>query len=327
MTSPLPGYGSGLTDDLILGHIAWYTITKPQLTHDDVMKLVTDLGLDPNIIPKAPRAGDAFKRACRYSERNGLPVPYSDNQANFMIRSVAQTLTEIERHVMLEIVDPNGRRLQYHKAAELKFDRETSVLSVSAQAIDTDMDVLTNETLEMFSAELQNATKYIEAQILRRMIRQQLENMNAILARSRGSVYFIPKKHTKKLEALEAFTKACGNGSGFHTIPLFDDTKQQELIAAAFEEGVHDQATQMIVELQQHIDTERPMTTNAWNDYRSRYVALASKAKEYDTLVDTELTKAEIELEALNLQLNDFLLSGLIKIKGESKPEGAKLPF
>ena len=327
MTSPLPGYGKGLTDDLILGHVAWYTITKPRLSHNQVMNLVTDLGLDANIIPKPPRAGDAFKRACRYSERSGLPVPYSDNTANFMIRSVAQTATEVERHLMLEIVDPNGRRLEYHKAAELNFDRGTSTLSVSAKQISKDMDELTQETLDMFSEQLQDATKYIEAQVIRRMIRQQLDNMNAILARSRGSVYFIPKKYSDKLGALSDFTEACGDGSGFHTIPLIDDSKQQALIANAFEEGVHEQATQIIVELQQHIDTQRPMTVNAWNDYRQKFTALAAKNGEYTELVDTELDKASLELEVLETHLNDFLMSGMIKTKGEASPEAEKLPF
>ena len=279
MTSPLPGYGKGLTDDLILGHVAWYTITKPRLTHDQIMSLVTDLGLDANIIPKPPRAGDAFKRACRYSERNGLPVPYSDNTANFMIRAVAQTITEVERHLMLEIVDPNGRRLEYHKAAELQFDRGTSVLSVSAKAISKDMDELTQE------------------------------------------------KYNDKLEALESFTERCGDGSGFHTIPLFDDSKQQALIASAFEEGVHEQATQIIVELQQHTDTEKPMTVNAWNDYRQKFKALTEKSEEYADLVDTELSKAELELELLGAHLNDFLMTGNIKTKGDASPEVEALPF
>lgn len=317
MTSPLPGYGAGLTDDLILGHIAWYTITKPQLTRDQVFDLVTELGLDANVIPSHPRAGDAFKRACRYSERNGLPVPYSENTANFMIRSVAQTATEVERHIMLEIVDPNGRRLEYHKAAELKFDRGSSVLSVAAKSINDDMDSLTKETLEMFSEELAYAQRYIEAQVIRRMVRQQLENMHAILARARGSVYFVPKKFNEKLGALETFVGQCGVGSALYMIPLVDDTKQQAMIANAFEEGVHEQATQIIAELQQHIDTEKPMTVNAWNNYRSKFNSLSEKSDGYGDLIDLEMSKAQLELEVLETHLNDFLMSGMIKTKGD----------
>jgi len=316
MTSPIPGYGAGLTDELILGHIAWYTITKPQLTHDDILELVTDLGLDANIVPKPPRAGDAFKRACRYSERNGIPVPYSENTANYMIRSVAQTMEEIERHLMLEIVDPNGRRLEYHKAAELKFNRKDSKLSVSVKKVSQDMDPITKETLDKFAAELSYATKYIEAQVIRRMIRQQLDNVHAVLARSKGSVYFVPNKYKDKLQALEEFTASCGEGSVFHTIPLIDTAKQQELIANAFNESVHDTATQIIVELQSFTDQQKSMTVNAWNDYKKKFDALVKKNNEYTELVDFELDKSTLELEVLQEHLNDFLLSGNIKLKG-----------
>ena len=314
MTTALPGYGVGLSDDLLLGYIAWYTITKPMLTHDDIVRLITDLGLDANLIPSPPRAGDAFKRACRYSERKGLPIPYTDNTANYMIRPVAQTLQEIERHVMLEIVDPNGRRLEYHKAAELRFDRTTSKLSISLKRISDDLDPMSKDTLDRFAHELDHATKYVEAQVIRRMIREQLENMHAILARSRGSVYFIPSKHRDKIEGLEAFAASCGDGSVFHTIPLIDDSKQQELIANAFEEGVHEQATQIIAELQAHSSTDKEMTVNAWNTYKVKFDALAAKRAEYEDLVDLELNKASLELEVLQTHLNDFLMSGKIRL-------------
>ena len=90
---------------------------------------------------------------------------------------------------------------------------------------------------------------------------------------------------------------------------------------------MHEQATQIIVELQQHIDTQRPMMVNAWNDYRQKFTALAAKNGEYTELVDTELDKASLELEVLETHLNDFLMSGMIKTKGEASPEAKKLPF
>ena len=301
MTSPLPGYGAGLTDDLILGYIAWYTITKPQLTHDDIMQLVQDNGLDPVIVPKPPRAGDAFKRACRYSERLGLDIPYSPNTANFLIRPVAQTLEDIERHLVLEIIDPSGRKLTHHTAAELRFERNSGVLNVNVEQLSPDLQPLIVETLERFAVVLKDSTKYVEAQVIRRMIRSQLEHMNAVLARSKGSVYFIPKKHRVLMEGLESFTQSCGAGSVFHSLPLVDDSKQQEFVKNAFEEGVHDQATQIITELAALTSQGKEITANAWNDYKTKLQALVSKANEYGELVDVELLQAKTELEAVQV--------------------------
>lgn len=313
MTSPLPGYGHGLTDDTILGHIAWYTITKPQLTHEDIMQLVIDNGLDPVIVPKPPRAGDAFKRACRYSERLGLSIPYSPNTANFLIRPVTQTLEDIERHVVLEIIDPDGRKLTHSTAAELQFERKTGVLNVKMEQLEPELQPLLEDTMDQFAATLKDSTKYVEAQVIRRMIRLQLEHMHAVLARAKGSVYFIPKSQKKLMEGLDAFTTSCGEGSAFHSLPLVDTTKQQELISGAFEDGVHEQSQQIITELHALSSQGKEITANSWNDYKQKLVALTHKANEYTDLVDVELTKSQIELEAVNAQLQDFLLSGLVK--------------
>jgi len=313
MTSPLPGYGKGLTDDTILGYIAWYTVTKPQLTHEDIMQLVIDNGLDPVIVPKPPRAGDAFKRACRYSERLGLEIPYSPNTANFLIRPVAQTLDDIERHVVLEIIDPDGRKLTHSTAAALRFERKAGALNVKMEQLDPDLQPMLEDTMDNFASILKDSTKYVEAQVIRRMIRLQLEHMHAVLARAKGSVYFIPKSQKKLMEGLESFTANCGKGSVFHSLPLVDDTKQQELVRGAFEEGVHEQSQQIISELSAFLSQDKEITANAWNDYKQKLVALTHKANEYTELVDVELTKSQVELEAVNAQLQDFLLSGLVK--------------
>ena len=314
MTSPVPGYGQGIPEDMILGHIAWWTVTSPQLTHDDVLTLVTDLGMDPAIVPKPPRGGDAFKRACRYSERKGLAIPYSDHQANFLIRSVTQTHEDIERHLVLEIVDGDGRRLEYHDAAHLRYDRAAGVLHVAKKKISSDLDPMTDETLQLFAAKLDHATKYIDAQLIRRMIRDQLTMLHAISVRSGGSVYFIPYREHKTTEALEQFLTHCGPGSAFHALPLIDDSKQREMIQAAFEVEVHSEATQLISELRNAVSDKKEMTAAAWAVYREKLRDLQERREEYTDLVDVELTKAEIEVLALEEALGDYVTSGLIKV-------------
>jgi len=313
MTTPIPGYGQSIPSNLTLGHIAWFSVAKPRLTSDNLIELIANLGLDPAIIPKPPRPGDAFKRACRYSERKGLPIPYSDNTANFLIRPVTQTHEDIERHMVIEVVDPDGRKLDYHDVAHLTFDRSKSVLNVAQKTVSDVLDPLTDDTLQAFAVHLKDATKYIDAQVIRRMIREQLNLMSAIAVRRQGSVYFIPFKSKKLTEGLEKFLTYCGPGSAFHAIPLIDDTKQREMVQAAFEDEVHEGATQLITELGQLQDAETEITTNAWTVYKEKFNTLKAQMGEYQTLVDMELLKADSEMDALEHQLADFITSGLIK--------------
>jgi hypothetical protein len=128
-------------------------------------------------------------------------------------------------------------------------------------------------------------------------------------------VYFVPKKFNDKIEALEGFLEHCGVGSGMHTIPLVDDTKQQEFISNVFQEGIHESATQIISELKSLMAQEKELSPNQWNDYKNRLDALAEKNGEYSTLIDSEMGQADAELEAVQTYLHDFLLSGLIKEK------------
>ena len=311
--SPVPGYGQKIPESMLLGHIAWWTVTNPRLTHDDVLTLVTDLGMDPAIVPKPPRGGDSFKRACRYSQRAGLAIPYSDNLANFLIRPVAQTHEDIERHLVLEVVDGDGRQLEYHDAAHLRYERSTGTLHVGQKKISSDLDPMVDETLQQFAANLEDATKYIDAQVIRRMIRDQLDMLHAISVRKGGSVYFIPWREHKTTEALEVFLTHCGDGSGFHALPLIDDQKQREMVQTAFENEVHDEATQLITQLRQSRLQEQEMTTTAWAVYRDRLNDLQARRGEYADIVDFELVKAESEVRALETALTDYLTSGLIK--------------
>jgi hypothetical protein len=119
--SPLTGYGAGIRKETLLGWVAWYGISDPEVKYDDLKQKVTDLGLDVDALPAPLRAGDSFKRACRYAEQKKLP--YGDLFINIMIRSVSQDQETIERHVVVEIVDANDKRLEYEVAAHLILDK------------------------------------------------------------------------------------------------------------------------------------------------------------------------------------------------------------
>lgn len=313
MTAAMPGYGADLPDELVLGHIAWYTITKPQVTQPEMAQLVTDLNLSPRIIPIEPRPGDAFKRACRYSERSGLDYPLSNDKANFLIRSVTTNHDEIERHLVLERVDATGKHLDYTIAAHLNYNRVDDAMSIMKVKLPKHLDELVVETLNMFGTNFEEALKYIDAQVIRRMIREQLEIMGAIAIRKQGSVYFVPMKEKERTLALEKFCQNMGVGSVFHSIPLPDTTKQREMIHAAFEEEVHQEAAQAITELRKLRAIGEPISSKAWAKYRDQLNRLRTNYDSYGSLVNTEMIMAKTELKALSTHLTDFMQEGLVK--------------
>ena len=312
MTTPLI-QGYTVPDERLLGHLAWYTISQPRVTHEQLEEMVSDLPLNKSILPSKPRLGDAFKRACRYSERKGIPYNGTDQFVNFLIRKVTTNAKQVVRHLVLEIVDEEGETLEYHDVAHLTFDRKKETLHVRKLKINDTLDELTQETLSMFTNNFDDACKYLDAQVLRLMIRDQLDIMGSISVRKQGSVYFIPKKSKDRTEALETLCTRIGNGSIFHAVPLVDTSKQREMVTEAFEGEVHDEATQLISELAQKREDGKQITMRAFENYRSRFNKLRTNAKEYAELVDNELTKAKTEVQALDSHLTKFLTDGLVK--------------
>lgn len=129
-SSPLAGYGAGIRKETLLGWVAWYGISDPEVRYNALEKRVKELGLDVSALPAPLRAGDSFKRACRYAEEK--KVPYGDVFTNIMIRAVTQDNETVERHLVVEIVDADDKRLEYEPAARLILDKYEYVLSWTA---------------------------------------------------------------------------------------------------------------------------------------------------------------------------------------------------
>jgi hypothetical protein len=121
-SSPLAGYGSGIRKETLLGWVAWYGISDPEVKYDDLKAKVNELGLSEDALPAPLRPVDSFKRACRYAEAKKIPYK-GDLRLNIMIRSVSQTSESVERHMVFEVVDSEDKRLEYEIAAHLRLDK------------------------------------------------------------------------------------------------------------------------------------------------------------------------------------------------------------
>lgn len=362
--NPLAGYGAGIRKETLLGWVAWYGISEPQVTHEKLRDKFKELGLDKDALPAPIRPGDAFKRACRYAEQSKIAITGTDTYANVLIRNVAQTPEMIERHIVIEIVDAQGRKLDHQDAVALTFYKKRYTVTGHQDAADTEEDEeptkpsisehrfraeavaasealndpdakiktadsptldinilwtdkkaagLITQAVDRFREEFASASVFIDSQTLRGVIRRQLDLMRSFLLRSGGSVYFVPKSEEKKAIALTVLHEWIGNGSGFHILPLIDTEKQREMIQAAFEDEVHEEAKQMIFKLREAINDKTPLTAKQFTELRERKEALQSRAKEYSDLIDHEFIKAGTELALLDDAMSEVFMGGLVK--------------
>lgn len=353
--NPLKGYGSGIRKETLLGFVAWYGISDVDIRYEDLKAKFAELGLDEEAMPGEIRAVDAFKRACRYTQERKQPIPGTDLLANVMVRDVANDRETTERHIVIEIVDQQGRRLQYETAARLLFTRRIHKVlwedekgrtqerqfyleqeaaefmedcegdnvrraTIEKAGVTVDKvwtygrhDTIVDSAIARFRQEFDRASQYLDSQSLRQMIRRQLDFMKAFLLRKNGSVYFIPKHEERRAIALAELHEWFGGGSSFHILPLIDTEKQREMIQAAFEDEVHEEALQMIHKLKDALTESKPITAGAWNMIQQRKNELLERARAYSDLIDREFAKAGTELALLDDTMAELLNQGLVK--------------
>ena len=308
--------------DQLLGWIAWYTVSDPSVTHSDLTAQVKSLGLDESIIPIEPRVGDAFKRACRYSERKNVPV--GANYANFLIRKINDQPDEVLRQLVIEVVDSGGKKLDYLQPARMRLDRVKKQVYITTAKLGDPWDDLAELVLDEFKANFKIAQDHLDAQTLRRTVRRQLDRMDAIAVRRQGSVYFIPAKEEVKTKALKGLLDSWNNDSVFHAFPLVNAADQRAMVKGAFEEEIHSEATELISRLRDTMQGGKTMSSNAYAEYQLRFEELVTRAKDYGHLVRDESAKANDELNALQAQLHTLMAGGIVvdKRKRKAKVEG-----
>ncbi len=310
----LQGYGQGLTDDQVLGWISWYTVRDPHIRWARLQDLLDTNNLDTaDILPSPPRPGDAFKRACRYSENNKLALTGKDTYVNALIRNVSTSSREIERHLILEEVDAAGKTLDFHTAAKLLLDRKTNKLHASLEPLGEPYDAITELEVDRFYLKFKDCLKEIDPQNIRAMIRKQLDLCQAVQVRSQGSVYFVPKAFKDKVYGLQAAVSGLNSGSDFHALPLVDTSDQREMIRNAFHSDVHEEAQKTITELRTFLKKKQNLTADRFVVFRNRFQELVKRAKDYAELVQYETSQSQDELDTYQEQLMLMMSEGRVK--------------
>lgn len=318
-TSELDAYAASIQPDTVLGHIAWYSLPDPHITKEKIEEIAKDAGIKEEHLPGEPRSSDAFKRASRKTDllkTKYISVPNSENKLSFMVRPVVSSGRNLEAHLVIETLDPAGKKLSHVDAVAFKFDVDNGVFDTE-ELIDPMPHAATVEKrTKLFTFLFQIACTEVEPQAIRNTFRQELWDMDALNVRSRGGIYFVPRASGTSLDELEAFATAIG--AEFHTLPLPDNTKQKSMVMAAFESDVHAQAHETIEKLNKILLQGKQIPPSVWSRHKKRLDDLTERTAQYSDIVDTEMEKAGTELLLLNQKVTEVLKGDLIA-EGRSK--------
>jgi len=306
--------------DSALGHLIWFSIGDLEITREDIEKLANDTNLPERFLPSSIRTVDAFRRAT--SEIGGINLGGTEKMTEtLLVREVSSDKEGVVRHLIKETADKKRKQLTYDHCGTFNYDRERENMVGTAYVNEVIPFVKKAKTL------FNKYKNYYTSDHIRRMVKTVLYDCQSIALRPSGAVYFVPKKHGDKIQALRDFMKRLPGNTEIHLMPVVDMDEQRVMleeklrghitaevsrIGAALggrseiltvKQGLKKLAGQFAETLRGSSDISKTAANNAVEQLQS----LSSQVKEYESLLETNLSEVRSTLDILRKQVRVML--------------------
>lgn len=334
---------SGLDSSRFIGSILWFSITgsvtyvngrresRPvRVTHDQLEIWFDELGLDKKFLPPPIKAVDAFRKATSEVSRE-YPLDQDGMSATLMVREVDYDAEQVVRHVVKEVRDRRGKKLDYDPhLATLKFLRggrtmkgkraggesfKSAVMNHVRDAERTNVENLLHEANERYKDLATN----LHADAVRAVVRNYLTDLNAIAVKPSGGVYFVHLSRQPTVDALQELIKRVNQGCSFHQLPLLDTGEQREMLNDAFQTEVEDETRKLLADVagfNDKVASGGKIPPTKYAEFQSRYQSILERSEEHTKVIGLAQGRAGAVLELAFDTLMD--LSGRIDV-GPSK--------
>lgn len=282
-----------------IGYLTWYSVAAREYEKDEIMGALQIAGLS-EYAPNPIRVPDAFRRATKAVEVKREQVADTAYR-NILVREVAADKKIVQRNLVIEIVDPAGRRLSYNpEGAILILNRENETVQFSV--LDESVRPYAEEAARLFEV----FRTHYDDQTVRRIVQSVLQKLAPTPIRPSGGVYFVPRAHGVKLEALVSFLRALEGCEGYK-LPLIDLRETRDLVRAKLME--HMRAT--IDALKQALASEG-INKNTIKAQVTEAKQLLDGLKAYEELLAEEMEKIHLMADIMRQQM-DALIDRLIE--------------
>jgi len=207
-----------------LGHLAWYSVGKQLIKTNELKQRLLNSGLEAEWLPNPIRATDAFRRATKEVEqRKATSRP--NVFENILVREVFSDKQAVQRNLVVETVDQNGKRLSYNsKAGVITLDKKNN--SVTFLSDDTSI----NEVCVQIEQKFNIYKDHYSAQQLRVMVNKIMQSLAPTPVRKNGGIYFIPATKSIRLKQLIQFLSFLDNSEGYK-VPVIDSTDNRVMVS------------------------------------------------------------------------------------------------
>lgn len=291
---------STTSQDLWLGSLVWYSFSGVMVAHTQMVALLVQEGINQSL-PLPPKDADVFRRVCSKAERKKVPTDQKNIFKNYMVRDLNADNNNVYKRLVVETVDPKGKRLAYEQRYDITFEKATgNIVSKRNMGASVVQDQDAENIVLWIQNEYARQQGCLDSFAVRQWTSHFIQNLSGM--RVREGVYFVKTAHTEKIEALERFLQALPGSVLFHSLPLLDDKKQRDMLKQAFEAETSDEIDALITEIQE-ITTEcqagrkNGVSNTKYESMLNRYHALLERTGEYSELLEEKLSTTNSRLE------------------------------
>ncbi|GIP08167.1 hypothetical protein J1TS5_03370 [Paenibacillus macerans] len=261
-----------------IGFLTWSSLSEMLITPDDLKQKMIQAGLGTGWMPKEIRLPDAFRRATSDKFRREVsPGIYE----NYMFREVASTYSFVQRNLVCETKDTNGRRLDYiPDAGALVLDRKTEKVEISY------VNAMAKQLAENAAIRFDIFRNNYGATTLRSVIMNVLKSMSPTPVRPSGGVYFIPGQFEGQLDSLVQFVTSLEKGEA-EKVPMMNTTDMKNMVTRKLMDHLQD--TLRACENGEANQLKKNELKTILEDAKS----VVSDYKEYESIVSGDLREME----------------------------------
>lgn len=305
--------------DSALGNLIWYSVGDLELKREEIENLANNAGLPDRFLPPAIRVVDAFRRAT--SEVGGVILNGTDKVTEtLLVREVSSDKNGVIRHLVKETADKKHKQLNYDHCGTFKYDRQNEYMLGTSYVDEVAPAVEKAKTL------FHKYRNYYIAEHMRRMVKTVLYDCQSITLRPSGAVYFVPKQHEDKVQALRNFMKCLPGNTEIHLMPVVDLAEQREMLEQKLRSHVNTELSRIgsmlggnaeVLTVKQGLkklasqfaETLRSAEVSkaAANNAVEQLQALNGQVRKYEGLLETNLSEVRSTLDILRNQVRLML--------------------
>ena len=211
-----------------LGNLMWYSIGEQLVSVDDLEQKLTDADMDTGWMPNAIRSSDAFRRATKEVEKKQPRIQSGENiNENILIREVDSNQKMVQRNIVVETVDQQGKRLHYSPdSAVITLDKKNSTVCYESKENEEVLNPLCQSIQDKFNI----YKSHYSAQQLRAMVKKILDSLAPTPVKKNGGIYFIPATRQDDLKKLITLIGTLENSEGYK-VPVINTSDNRSMVS------------------------------------------------------------------------------------------------